>query len=421
MESSKDKPSSKSKPTGNPGAKASGSKAGTKSKLGDSFFSRLSNNDTFATKNAKAKSKARKEAAAVSSRTNTKKPKSTVNPIRRNTSAAKSTAKSSIDRNKPRTPGSTKKSNPKVSIGRCSSQLTSASSKKSTPSNNSGIKKKLSRAKSNGSISTKSTQAAAPVETTVEPRRLPAKASIDTKLKQGRRPSSILQSSLLGFTSDDLNDLVGKDDDDLSYNSTGAEEDDLDADFKSCYTPDEMRCMALVAHNHMKAPMKMFVLANKNLLRKFKLTGTNTTMTMLRDVFGDDPDVVYGPTCTSGPLGGDAELVAVMCTENLGACVFFQDPMSTHPHAADIECLTRQANVHNIIIMPNPSSAYAVMTTLRIALERGKAELIPSFFETLKSPSVAEYKKAQAQVLASNAETIEEDEDEDDFLNDNLY
>merc|ERR1719469_789916 len=102
-------------------------------------------------------------------------------------------------------------------------------------------------------------------------------------------------------------------------------------------------------------------------------------------VFGDDESVKYGPTCTSGPLGGDAELVAVMCTENLGACVFFQDPMSAHPHISDIECLTRQANVHNIIIMPNPATAFAVMTTFRIALKEGKAQYIPSFFETLVS------------------------------------
>jgi len=197
----------------------------------------------------------------------------------------------------------------------------------------------------------------------------------------------------------------------MSYNSIPAEEEeDMDPKFESCYAPEEMRCMALVAHNHMKPPMKNFVLANKNILKKFKLTGTNTTMIMLREVFFDDPDVVYGPTCTSGPLGGDAELVAVMCTENLGACVFFQDPMSTHPHVADIECLTRQANVHNIIMMANPSSAYACMTTLRIALEKGKAELIPSFFETLKSPSVLEYKKEQARVLASNVDGYIEDD-----------
>jgi len=182
----------------------------------------------------------------------------------------------------------------------------------------------------------------------------------------------------------------------------GDQEDTFDASFESAFPPSEMRCLALVAHNHMKPAMKAFVLANKNLLKHFRLTGTNTTMTMLREVFGDDPSVEYGPTCTSGPLGGDAELVAVMCTENLGGCVFFQDPMSAHPHTADIECLNRQANVHNIIMMSNPATAFAVLTTLRIALKEGRAELIPSFFQTLESPSVAEYKVRQAKVVQKN-------------------
>ena len=30
-------------------------------------------------------------------------------------------------------------------------------------------------------------------------------------------------------------------------------------------------------------------------------------MSMLREVFGDDPEVIYGPSCKSGPLGGDAQ------------------------------------------------------------------------------------------------------------------
>jgi len=163
-----------------------------------------------------------------------------------------------------------------------------------------------------------------------------------------------------------------------------------------------MRYLALVAHNHMKPAMKDFVLANKNLLCKFNLTGTNTTIKMLKEVFGDDSSVKYSHICTSGPLGGDAELVSLMCTDNLGGCVFFQDPMSSHPHAADIECLSRQANVHNVLMMPNPATAQTCMSSIRIALHKGKADMIPSFFMTLQSPSVIEYKIRQEQVLEDN-------------------
>jgi len=105
----------------------------------------------------------------------------------------------------------------------------------------------------------------------------------------------------------------------------------VDPVLTSHFAPEEMRCLSLVAHNHMKPVMKTFVSANKNLLRKFKHIGTNTTMMMLREIFGDDLTIKYGPTCTSGPLGDDAELVAMMCSKNLGGRVFFQDPVSSSP------------------------------------------------------------------------------------------
>ena len=172
-----------------------------------------------------------------------------------------------------------------------------------------------------------------------------------------------------------------------------------DEDFVSAYKPDEMRCLALVAHNHMKPALVDFVYANRNLLKKFRLTGTKTTMTLLNTVYGKKSSVVYGPTCTSGPLGGDAELVALMCTGQLGGVIFFIDPMSAHPHAADIACLNRQVVVHNVFFMNNPVSANAGAHVLRQALAEGKSELIPSFFKTLESPSVQEYKDKQEALL----------------------
>jgi len=232
-----------------------------------------------------------------------------------------------------------------------------------------------------------------------------AREGITNTFQKSKRRASMINGNLLGLahrmSQFDLDSDSDTDDDEGKDNVAGGEVD-LDPKFESKFAPFEMRCLALVAHNHMKPAMKNFVLANKNLLKKFRLTGTNTTMTMLREVFGEDPSVEYGPTCTSGPLGGDAELVAVMCTENLGGCVFFQDPMSAHPHTADIECLSRQANVHNVLMMPNPATAFAVMTTFRIALKEGRSELIPSFFNTLESPSVAEYKIRQAKVVEAN-------------------
>lgn len=184
--------------------------------------------------------------------------------------------------------------------------------------------------------------------------------------------------------------------------SVSAHQDD---DFNAAFAPSEMRCLALVSHNGMKATMKKFVLANKNILKKFRLTGTNSTMTMLREVFKDEADqIVFGPSCKSGPLGGDAELVALMCSGGLGGMLFFQDPMDSHPHQADIDCLVRQALVHNTMMANTPLSALMMMNVFRNALEGvGKPELIPSFFFTLESPSVAAYKAGQNKVIASHS------------------
>ena len=178
-----------------------------------------------------------------------------------------------------------------------------------------------------------------------------------------------------------------------------------DTDFPAAFAPSEMRCLALVSHNGMKATMKKFVVANKNILKKFRLTGTNSTMTMLREVFRDEADeIVFGPSCKSGPLGGDAELVALMCSGGLGGMLFFQDPMDAHPHQADIDCLVRQALVHNTVMANTPTSALMMMSVFRAALkDEGKPELIPSFFFTLESPSVAAYKAGQSKVTLSFA------------------
>jgi len=152
----------------------------------------------------------------------------------------------------------------------------------------------------------------------------------------------------------------------------------------------------------MKKNMRKFVETNKNILKKFRLTGTNSTMTMLKEVFKDEPagTVVHGPACASGPLGGDAELVALLVSGKIGGIFFFQDPMDSHPHRADIDCLCRQALVHNTMMAENPTSGLMMLHCLRSALQgKGRLELIPSFFFSLQSPTVEAYKKQQKSVV----------------------
>jgi len=369
-------------------------------------------------------------------------PSRTQTTVRPRSSAARSSARASGPR--PKSAQSTRSKRSVASSSKLQTSPTTVSSRKSITSrksrssavNNTRAKtapiiptltRNKSEASHASSISSKSNRvqeeivAPPPTPRTVDPPSI----AIRKKLKFGRRESSILHGSFLGLGVDIAAlGLDDDDDDDLSDDDEEKDvvfEDDLDPSFESCYTPDEMRYVALVAHTHMKEPMRKFAIANKNLLRKFRLTGSRLTMEMLHDVYGDDPEICYGPIHSSGPIGGNAELVGQMCTEKIGACIFFQDPMSAHPHVADVECLLRQSNVHNIIMMPNPSSAYACMTTLRLALEGGRAELIPSFFETLVSPSVDEYRMDQAAVLKSNMEEGQGGEEEEDEEDDEPY
>jgi len=175
---------------------------------------------------------------------------------------------------------------------------------------------------------------------------------------------------------------------------------EINSPFRSKFMPSDMRQLALVAHNHMKPAMKSFIESHSEVLKKFRITGTNTTMTMCKTIWGEDNDEIeYGATCVSGPLGGDAQIASLICMEDIGAIFFFIDPLSAHPHQADIDSLVRLANVGNIILCSNPSTGCGMMWMLRQALITGNSAMMTSFFETLESPSVAEYKANQKRAL----------------------
>lgn len=174
-----------------------------------------------------------------------------------------------------------------------------------------------------------------------------------------------------------------------------------DADFDSVYGPCDMRCLALVAENNMEAALKDFVLTHKNLLKKFRLTGTEMTMMMLKEVYGDDSSVIYGPVCMEARCGGYIQLATLISANQVGAMVFFQDPLSASSDNRDVEFMNRQAWKHNVLYMNNPASAHAGVFTLRSALTQARCDLIPSFFFSLESPAV---KVCRKRMTSTNEE-----------------
>jgi len=170
------------------------------------------------------------------------------------------------------------------------------------------------------------------------------------------------------------------------------------AQFDSTIAPSQMRQLALIAHNHMKPAMREFITEFEEVLKKFRITGTQTTVTMCKEEWGTT-DVEFGLVCTSGPLGGDAQISSLLVNEDLGAVIFFVDPLSAHPHQADIDSLLRLCYCNDILLCCTLTSAATAMHVLKMALTTNDRDMIPSFFTTLESPCVLEYKMQQEMVL----------------------
>ena len=65
----------------------------------------------------------------------------------------------------------------------------------------------------------------------------------------------------------------------------------------------------------------------------------------------------------SGPLGGDAEIAAMVVRNEIDLAVFLIDDLNAQPHEADIMMLLRQCRVHNVPIACNRYSADLMITS----------------------------------------------------------
>ncbi|HVY52025.1 MAG TPA: methylglyoxal synthase [Devosia sp.] len=120
-----------------------------------------------------------------------------------------------------------------------------------------------------------------------------------------------------------------------------------------------MARIGLVAHDDKKDELVAWALKNKATLARHALWGTGTTGG--RIVEGTGLSVVR---LLSGPLGGDAELGAMIAEGKLDALIFFQDPLTALPHDVDVKALTRLATLYNIPFAINHATADAVLAAL---------------------------------------------------------
>jgi methylglyoxal synthase len=63
----------------------------------------------------------------------------------------------------------------------------------------------------------------------------------------------------------------------------------------------------------------------------------------------------------SGPMGGDAEIGAMVARGEIDGVIFFRDPLDKHPHEPDIQMLMRVCDVHDIPLATNYKSAHIMI------------------------------------------------------------
>lgn len=119
--------------------------------------------------------------------------------------------------------------------------------------------------------------------------------------------------------------------------------------------------IALIAHDGKKASMVDFVIKRLSFFSSndFELVSTGTTGSLLKKA-----GVKNIQTVNSGPIGGDAEIGAMVSRGEICGVIFFRDPLDKHPHDVDIAMLMRLCDVHDIPLATNYNSACAVIEYL---------------------------------------------------------
>ncbi|MBC9178036.1 methylglyoxal synthase [Pseudoroseomonas ludipueritiae] len=111
--------------------------------------------------------------------------------------------------------------------------------------------------------------------------------------------------------------------------------------------------LALVAHDRMKPALAEWAARHTAELDRHKLVCTATTGGVLRE---RNPalDVT---TVKSGPLGGDQQIGGMIAEGQIGALIFFPDPLAPQAHDVDVKALLRIALVYDVPCAFNPATA----------------------------------------------------------------
>ena len=110
--------------------------------------------------------------------------------------------------------------------------------------------------------------------------------------------------------------------------------------------------IALIAHDECKDALSEWAAFNSETLKRCQLFATGTTGERIAEVTGLTIECLL-----SGPLGGDAQVGAMLAEGNIDLLVFFWDPLKTQPHDVDVKALLRLAVLYNVPTACNRGTA----------------------------------------------------------------
>lgn len=133
--------------------------------------------------------------------------------------------------------------------------------------------------------------------------------------------------------------------------------------------------IALVAHDSRKEELVDWCTYNAKWLNRHKLYGTGTTACLLNQIMVpvERKEGFVSPDCEalplsvrpllSGPLGGDAEISAMIALGQIDVLIFFCDNLITQGHHQDVGALVRLASLYNIAFATNRKTADLIVTS----------------------------------------------------------
>ncbi|MDH4261757.1 MAG: methylglyoxal synthase [Spirochaetia bacterium] len=117
-------------------------------------------------------------------------------------------------------------------------------------------------------------------------------------------------------------------------------------------TVPEIKTIALIAHDNRKRDLLSWVMQHREVLKAHKLVGTGTTGSLI-----SEKCKLPVKRFLSGPLGGDQQIGAEVCTGQIDLIIFFWDPLTSQPHDPDVKALLRLSVLYNVPTACNVSTA----------------------------------------------------------------